>query len=104
MSPESWSNLLYIYGPFAILILLVFVIERQVRSAWRKADNDNKRVQTLFLSLYGLTWIVIFGVAICSIYAWWVINLSRRPQITGTVVSLPNVEIDRKSTRLNSSH
>jgi len=93
MSPESWSNLLYIYGPFAILILLVFVIERQVRSAWRKADNDNKRVQTLFLSLYGLTWVVIFGVAICSIYAWWVINLTRRPQITGTIVSLPNVEI-----------
>lgn len=92
MSPETWTNLLYTYGPNAVLILLVFVIERQVRSAWRKADN-NKREQTLFLALYGLTWLVIFGVAICSIYAWWLINLSRRPQITGTIENLPNVEI-----------
>jgi len=93
MSPETWTNLLYSYGPNAVLILLVFVIERQVRSAWRNTDNNNKRAQTLFLALYGLTWVVIFGVAICSVYAWWLINLSRRPQITGTIESLPNVEI-----------
>src|SRR6476619_6765795 len=93
MSPETWSSLLYTYGPNAVLILLIFVIERQVRSAWRKADNTNKREQTFFLSLYGLTWLVIFGVAFFSIYAWWLINLSRRPQITGTIENLPNVEI-----------
>ncbi len=93
MSPETWSSLLYTYGPNAVLILLIFVIERQVRSAWRKADNNNRREQTFFLSLYGLTWVVIFGVAFFSIYAWWLINLSRRPQITGTIENLPNVEI-----------
>jgi hypothetical protein len=93
MSPETWSNLLYTYGPNAVLILLVFVIERQVRSAWRKANTSNKREQTLFLTLYGLTWLMIFGIAICSIYFWWLVNLSRRPQITGTIENLPNVEI-----------
>ena len=93
MSPETWTSLLYTYGPNAVLILLIFVIERQVRSAWRKADNNNKREQTFFLALYGTTWLVIFGVAFFSIYAWWLINLSRRPQITGTIENLPNVEI-----------
>ena len=93
MNPETWSNLLYTYGPNAVLILLIFVIERQVRSAWRNADNSNSRQQTLFLAIYGLTWLVIFGVAICSVYAWWLINLSRRPQITGTIENLPNVEV-----------
>jgi hypothetical protein len=93
MSAETWSNLLYTYGPNAVLILLVLVIERQVRSAWRQSDGNNRREQTFFISLYGLTWVMIFGVAICSIYFWWVINLSRRPQITGTIESLPNVEI-----------
>ena len=93
MSPETWSNLIFTYGPNAILILLVFVIERKIRSAWSKADNRDKRQQTLFLALYGMTWLVIFGVAICSIYAWWLINLTRRPQITGTIENLPNVEI-----------
>src|SRR3569832_1439661 len=93
MSAETWSIILYTYGPNAVLILLVLVIERQVRSAWRNANGNNKREQTFFISLYGLTWLMIFGVAICSIYFWWVINLSRRPQITGTIESLPNVEI-----------
>ena len=93
MSPETWSNLIFTYGPNAILILLVFVIERKIRLAWSKADSHNKRQQNLFLAIYGVTWLVIFGVAICSIYAWWLINLTRRPQITGTIENLPNVEI-----------
>jgi len=93
MNPETWSNLLYTYGPNAVLILLIFVIERQVRSAWRSADKQNPRQQTLFLAIYGLTWLVIFGVAISSVYAWWLINLSGRPQIRGTIENLPNVEV-----------
>lgn len=93
MSPETWSNLLYAYGPNALLILLVIVIEGKVRSAWQESDKTNKRVQTLFIGLYGLTWLVIFTVAGCSIYAWLVMNVSRRPQIVGTIESLPNKEI-----------
>jgi hypothetical protein len=93
MSPETWSSLLYTYGPYAILIFLVGVIARQVYSAWQKADVNNKRQQTFFLFLNGMTWLMIFGVVVFSIYAWSVINLSRRPQITGTIENLPNVEI-----------
>jgi hypothetical protein len=93
MSAETWVNILYTYGPFALLIFLVLVVEKQVRSAWREADKNNKPERTLFQVLYGLTWVMIFGVAICGIYAWWVINLSRRPQIIGTAESFPNVEI-----------
>ena len=93
MSAETWSNILYTYGPNALLIFSVYVIERRVRFAWRQADKSNKREQTLFQVLYGLTWVVIFGVAFCSVYAWWLINLGRRPQITGRIESLPNNEI-----------
>jgi hypothetical protein len=93
MNPETWSNLLYTYGPYAILILLVGVIARQVYSAWQKADTNNKRQQTFFLLLNGMTWLMIFGVVVFSIYAWSVVNLSRRPQIEGTIENLSNVEI-----------
>jgi len=93
MNPETWSNLLYTYGPYAILIFLVGVIARQVYSAWQKADANNKRQQTFFLFLNGMTWLMIFGVVVFSIYAWSIINLSQRPQITGTIENLPNVEI-----------
>jgi hypothetical protein len=93
MSPETWSNLLYTYGPYAILILLVGVIARQVYSGWQKADVNNKRQQTFFLLLNGMTWLMIFAVVVFSIYAWSVVNLSRRPQIEGTIENLSNVEI-----------
>jgi len=93
MSAETWVNILYTYGPYALLIFLVLVVEKQVRSAWREADKNNKPERTLFQVLYGLTWLMIFGVAICGIYAWWVINLTRRPQIIGTAESFLNVEI-----------
>ena len=93
MNPETWSNLLYTYGPYAILIFMVGVIARQVYSAWQKADSNNKRQQTFFLLLNGMTWLMIFGVVIFSIYAWSIINLSRRPQIEGIIENLPNVEI-----------
>ena len=93
MNPETWSNLLYTYGPYAILVLLVGVIARQVYSAWQKADSNNKRQQTFYLLLNGMTWLMIFGVVVFSIYAWSIVNLSRRPQITGTIENLPNVEI-----------
>ena len=93
MNPETWSNLLYTYGPYAILILLVGVIARQVYAEWQKADVNNKRQQTFYLVLNGMTWLMIFGVVVFSIYAWSIVNLTRRPQIEGTIENLPNVEI-----------
>jgi len=93
MSAETWAKILYTYGPFALLIFLVFVIERVIRSAWRQREKDNKREQAVFLSLYAISWLVILGVAIYCVYVWKRINLDRRPQIAGTIESLPNVEV-----------
>ena len=93
MSPETWSNILYTYGPFAILVFLVIVIERKVRLAWKQSDKNNAGEQTFFRRLYGVTWVVIFCATVCCIYAWWQINLSRRPQITGRIENLPNTEL-----------
>ncbi|HKU72664.1 MAG TPA: hypothetical protein VJR02_01980 [Pyrinomonadaceae bacterium] len=92
MNPETWSNILYTYGPFALLVFLVFIIERKVHAAWKQSDKNNQRDQTFFRRLYGLTWVVIFGATFCCIYAWWQINLTRRPQITGRIENLPNSE------------
>ncbi len=74
-------------------MFLVIVIERKVRLAWKQSDKSNPREQTFFRRLYGLTWVVIFGATICCVYAWWQINLSRRPQITGRIENLSNSEI-----------
>jgi len=92
MNAETWAKILYTYGPFALLVFSVFVIERRVRSAWRTSNQDRKKEQTAFIALYCLTWCLIFGVAIYSVYAWKRINLDRRPQIVGTLESMPNNE------------
>lgn len=92
MSADTWAKILYTYGPFAILVFLVVVIERTLYSRWRASSQTNKKEQAAFLGLYGFTWLVILGVAIYSIYAWKKINLDRRPQIEGTIQNLSNVE------------
>jgi len=93
MNPETWSNTLYTYGPYAFLVLLVVVIERKVWSAWKQSDKNNQLVQTYFRRLYGLIWVVIIGAIVCCVLAWWQINISRRPQIAGRIESLLNTEI-----------
>ena len=93
MNAETWAKILYTYGPFALLVFSVFVIERRVRSAWRTSNQDRKKEQTAFIALYCLTWCLIFGVAIYSVYAWKRINLDRRPQIVGTLESMPNTRL-----------
>lgn len=92
MDAKTWADILFTYGPFAILIFLVFVIERRIYSSWRAANQNNKKEQTAFLGLYGFTWLIIFGVAIYSIYVWKQINLDRRPQIEGKIENLSNLE------------
>src|SRR5262245_18351373 len=92
MNAETWAKILFTYGQSAILIFLVVVIERRIYSEWRAASQDNKRQQTAFLALYGATWCLIFGVAIYSIIAWKKIHLDKRPQISGTLENLSNLE------------
>lgn len=92
MSAETWAKILYTYGPFAILVFLVVVIERVLYTRWRAANQNNHPQQTAFLGLYAITWCVILGVAIYSIYVWKRINLDKRPQISGKVENLSNVE------------
>lgn len=93
MNPETWTKLLYAYGPNAFLLVLIYPIYKRIHSAWREAkQSSNQREQTIFLGLYSLTWLVILGVGIYSVYAWYRINLVQRPQITGTVENLSNVE------------
>lgn len=92
MNAKNWVDILFIYGPFAVLILLIFVVERRVYTRWRAANQSNKKEQTAFLSLYGLTWLMIFGVAVYSIYAWKKVNLDERPKIAGEIQNLSNME------------
>ena len=62
MSAETWAKILYTYGPFAILVFLVVVIERILFARWRAANQNNHPQQTAFLSL-DVSW---------SVHDWFV--------------------------------
>ena len=89
MSAETWVNILYTYGPFAVLILLICVVEKLLRNRKREAPPDEKRG---LVWLYALNWLLIFVVVGISIFAWWRMNLTRRPEIRGTIENLSNRE------------
>lgn len=87
---EAWIKLLYTYGPFAILVFLVFVTERKTRTAMKEAARDEKSRMTM---VYLLNWAVIFGLVLFSMYAWTRINLSDEPTIRGRIENLSGREV-----------
>jgi hypothetical protein len=87
---EAWIKLLYTYGPFAILVFLVFVTEKKTRTAMKEASRDEKpRMMVVYL----LNWAVIFGLVLFSLYAWTRINLSDEPTIKGRIENLSGREV-----------
>lgn len=86
---EAWVKLLYTYGPFAILILLVFVTERKSRTAMKEATKRDEKALT---AVYVLNWVAIFGLVTYSVYAWKQINIDRKPTIRGTIENLSNLQ------------
>lgn len=87
---EAWIKLLYTYGPFAILVFLVFVTERKTRNAKNEAPPDEK---PRLMLIYMLNWAVIFGLVLYSMYAWSRMNLSTDHMIEGTIENLSGREV-----------
>lgn len=87
---EAWIKLLYTYGPFAILVFLVFVTERKTRTAMKEAARDEKQ---RMIMVYLLNWAVIFGLVLFSMYAWTRINLNDEPTIRGRIENLSGREV-----------
>ena len=85
MQPEAWIELLYIYGPFALLVFFAFVTEKKSRAALQKADEMNKKA---LLSVYIVNWVAIFFLLAFCCYAWYKINLHTDPTIEGSFEGL----------------
>src|SRR5205085_5208303 len=86
---ETWVKLLYTYGPFAILVFLVFVTERKSRTAMRDASPAEKKT---LIAVYILNWVAIFGLVVFSVYAWSLINLDKEFTLRGTIENLTGLE------------
>jgi hypothetical protein len=82
---ETWSKLLFTYGPYALIVLFIFVVERVLRNRFKQAESKFKK---LFLSLYVANWIFIIALVVFSIYAWSAMNLVKEKRLHGTIETL----------------
>jgi hypothetical protein len=89
MGVEAWPKLLLTYGPFAILVLLVFITERKSRVAKNEAAPGEKRTLVI---IYLLNWLAIFSLVIFSSYVWFRINVDREITIKGKIENLSGLE------------
>ncbi len=89
VNPENWIKLLFTYGPFALLVLFVAVIEGRARKALKESSIER---ETIFKVIYGLVWAVIISLIIFSSYVWYQINLQKEFIISGTFEELSGSE------------
>lgn len=87
---DAWVKLLFTYGPFAMLILWVFIIERKSRIAMNQATISQAKVLT---AVYVGNWLVIIGLLIYSVFAWKQINIDRTPEVRGRIENISNSEV-----------
>lgn len=89
MGIETWPKLLFTYGPFAILVLLIFVTERKSRLALKEASPDEKRTLVV---VYLLNWVAIFALVGFSSYVWFRVNVDQEITIRGKIENLTGIE------------
>ena len=77
------------YGPNAILVFLVFITERKIRTSIKEEPGPEKKK---LVYVYILNWVLIFGVVIFAIYAWKQLYLDAKPEIKGTLLNLSSTE------------
>src|SRR5260370_36979992 len=85
---ENWAKLLYTYGPFALLFLFVFVIERKSRSAL--TDHGIPRRISVPVNL--LNWCTIFVLCGAVTYFWAVLSLPHEITVHGSFANIKNNE------------
>ena len=85
---EDWPKLLYTYGPFALLVLFIFVIERKTRTAL----SDSGIPRRISVPVYLLNWCMIFVLCGTVTYFWFLLNLPQEAMIQGTLENLKENE------------
>ena len=88
-SPGDWVSILYTYGPFAILVFLVFITPRQIHKGLKGTSEGVKKTLP---AIYVVNWLLIFGLVIFCVYAWKRLHLDRPPTIEGRIDNLSNSE------------
>jgi hypothetical protein len=90
---EFWVKLLYTYGPFALLVFFVIVVEIKTRKAMMQAPPGASRGTKLaLLSVYLGNWVVVLGLVVVALIVFFRVNLPSEYMIVGTLEGLEGSE------------
>ena len=79
---QDWPKLLLTYGPFALIVFIVYVVLKRAKPT-PQAPGPERKVQ---LSVYVGAWALVFSLAIVIVLVWWKLNLPAQAVISGTIV------------------
>jgi hypothetical protein len=68
---DTWTKLLFTYGPFALLVFSAFVLEKKARNQMVSSPGE-----TIPVAIYVSTWILIFAMAATITIVWIKLNVS----------------------------
>jgi hypothetical protein len=85
----EFAKTLYIYGPFALLALLVFVMEGKARRQLKESHASN----SVRISIYVAVWLAIFVCGAITVWIWINLNVPGSEQvIRGRLIGLQRSE------------
>jgi len=94
--PEAVARALFLYGPFAVLALLVFVMEVKARSQL----SDVATSKLVRVSIYVATWLSIFTCCWIAVWVWIRLNVPGREEvIRGRLTGLIDTEEFRSRSK-----
>jgi len=85
---QDWPKLLLTYGPFALIVFIVYVVLKRAKPT-PQAPGPERKVQ---LSVYVGAWALVFSLAIVIVLVWWKLNLPAQAVISGTIRGLQEPE------------
>ena len=89
---QGLANVLFIYGPFALLPFIVLFLEPRVRAAWNQFKPDGG-YKLAFACVYHLTWLSCVGLMVIMVVAWWHTNIHQEATVEGQFAKLRGSEM-----------
>ncbi len=85
---EFWPKLLMTYGPFALIVFMVYVVVKKAKPT----PNAAGAVKILDLCVYGGAWAFVFFLGVRIVQVWIKLNIPTTQVISGTIRGLQDPE------------
>ena len=83
------ANVLYVYGPFALILVFIFIAEWRIRPSMKDSTGQVAKVA---VGTYIVVWLLVLGFAITCVFAWYKLNIHNESVVKGTFENVNGLE------------